>query len=125
MSIRDITAVIASFKSGEIIKSCLNSINRECKVILVENSNDLDFKRKIEQEFSNVECILSGNNLGYGKANNIGLKKVTSKYALILNPDTTLQPDSIENFFKAIKRVPKFSIMAPLIQEKKRGGYKN
>ncbi len=53
MSIRDITAVIASFKSGEIIKSCLNSINRECKVILVENSNDLDFKRKIEQEFSN------------------------------------------------------------------------
>jgi len=90
MSIRDITAVIASFKSGEIIKSCLNSINRECKVILVENSNDLDFKRKIEQEFSNVECILSGNNLGYGKANNIGLKKVTSKYALILNPDTTL-----------------------------------
>jgi len=30
-----------------------------------------------------------------------------------------LQPDSIENFFKAIKRVPKFSIMAPLIQEKK------
>ena len=119
MSIRDITAVIASFKSGEIIKSCLNSINRECKVILVENSNDLDFKRKIEQEFSNVECILSGNNLGYGKANNIGLKKVTSKYALILNPDTTLQPDSIENFFKAIKRVPKFSIMAPLIQEKK------
>ncbi len=119
MSIRDITAVIASFKSGEIIKSCLNSINRECKVILVENSNDLDFKRKIEQEFSNVECILSGNNLGYGKANNIGLKKVTSKYALILNPDTTLLPDSIENFFKAIKRVPKFSIMAPLTQEKK------
>ena len=32
----------------------------------------------------------NGENLGYGKANNIGLKEVKTKYALILNPDKTL-----------------------------------
>ncbi len=49
MSNKDITVVITSFKSGQIIKNCLNSIDRDCKVILVENSGDLDFKKKIEQ----------------------------------------------------------------------------
>ena len=106
MSIKDITVVITSFKSGQIIRNCLSSIDKGYKVILVENSNNLDFKKKIEKEFVNVKCILTGENLGYGKANNIGLKKVITKYALILNPDATLQSDSIENFFEAIKRVP-------------------
>ena len=119
MSNKDITVVITSFKSGQIIKNCLNSIDRDCKVILVENSGDLDFKKKIEQEFANVECILTGENLGYGKANNIGLKKVTSKYALILNPDTILQSDTIKNFFESTKRVSKFAIIAPFVQEEK------
>ena len=67
MSIKDITVIITSFKSGEKIKNCLNSIDRECKVLLIENSNDLNIKKNIEKEFSNVECILTGENLGYGK----------------------------------------------------------
>jgi|TARA_B100001079_G_scaffold259812_1_gene259330 GT2 family glycosyltransferase len=119
MSIKDITIVITSFKSDKIIRNCLNSINRQCQVILVENSNNLDLKKGIEREFSNVECILSGENFGYGKANNIGLKKVKTTYALILNPDTTLEPSTLENFFAAIKQIPEFAIIAPHVQEKK------
>ena len=119
MSIKDITIVITSFKSGEIISNCLNSIDRQYQVILVENSNDLKFKENVEQEFSNVECILTGENFGYGKANNIGLRKVKTKYALILNPDATLHATAIENFFKVINQVPGFAIIGPHIQEKK------
>jgi len=119
MSIKDITVVITSFKSNKIIKNCLNSINRQCKVIHVENSNDLDFKKNIETEFKNVECILTGENIGYGKSNNVGLKKVHTKYALILNPDASLHNSTLENFFKAIEHIPDFAIMAPYIQEDK------
>ena len=119
MSIKDITIVITSFKSEEIIRNCLNSIDKQCKIIIVENSNDLGFKKKIEQEFSNVECILSGKNFGYGKANNLGLKKVKTKYSLILNPDTTLHDSTLEDFFKAINQVTEFAVMGPYIQEKK------
>ena len=119
MSIQDITIVITSFKSDEIIRNCLNSIDRQYQVILVENSNDLEFKKKIEEKFSNVECILTGENFGYGKANNIGLKKVKTKYALILNPDALLHSTALENFFKAIKLRSEFAIMAPWVQERK------
>ena len=119
MSIKDITIVITSFKSDEIIRNCLNSIDKQYQVILVENSNNLELKKNIEREFTNVECILTGKNFGYGKANNIGLKKVKTKYALILNPDATLQAFALEYFFEAIKQVPEFAIIAPHIQEKK------
>jgi len=119
MSIKDITIVITSFKSDEIIRNCLNSIDKQYQVILVENSNNLELKKSVEREFSNVECILTGENFGYGKANNIGLKKVNTKYALILNPDTTLEASTLKDFFKAINQVPEFAIIGPHIQKKK------
>ena len=90
MSIKDITIVITSFKSDEIIRNCLNSIDNQCEIILVENSNNIDFKTNLEKDFKNVKCFLTGENFGYGKANNIGLNKVKTKYALILNPDAKL-----------------------------------
>ena len=119
MSIQDITVVITSFKSGNTIKDCLKSIDAQCKVIVVENSSDIKFKQHIEDKFNNVECILVGENLGYGKANNIGLKKVKTKYALILNPDATLHSNALENFLKAQKKIQEFAILAPYIQEDK------
>jgi GT2 family glycosyltransferase len=119
MSIKDITVIITSFRSGEKIKTCLNSIDRQTKIILVENSNDSKIKNNIEKEFSNVECILTGSNLGYGKANNIGLRKTTTKFALILNPDATLHQSTLNNFLKTVEKIPKFAIMAPYTKGEK------
>ena len=119
MSTKDITIVIASFKSEKKIKNCLNSIDRHAKVLVIENSDNLIFKENLEKEFSNVECVLAGSNIGYGSANNIGLKKVKTKYALILNPDATLHPSALENFIKATEKIYDFAIMAPYIQEEK------
>ena len=79
MSIKDITIVITSFKSEKKIKKCLNSIDKECKVINIENSNNLNYREDIEKEFNNVKCILSGENIGYGRANNIGIKELKTK----------------------------------------------
>ena len=120
MSITDITIVITSFKSDKIIRNCLNSIDRQYQVILVENSNDLELKKVLNENLANVECILTGENFGYGKANNIGLKKVKTKYALILNPDATLHKTALENFFEAIKKVSRICYYGPLRTRKKR-----
>jgi len=119
MSIQNITIVITTFKSGEKIINCLNSINNSCKVIVIENSSNKEFKENIERKFNNVKCILTGENLGYGRANNVGLKEVNTEYALILNPDATLHETTIENFFITIKKIPDFAILGPLQQEKK------
>ena len=115
MSIKDITIVITSFKSKKKIRTCLDSINNQCQVINVENSNDLEHKKNIEKEFDNVKCILTEANLGYGKANNIGLKEVKTKYALILNPDTELYPETLDAFLLAAKKYPDFAIIGPNI----------
>ena len=45
MSIRDITIIITSFKSEQKIKKCLNSIDKECRVINVEYSNNQEHKK--------------------------------------------------------------------------------
>ena len=63
MSFQDITIIITSFKSDEKIKNCLNSIKEQCRVIVVENSDNVDFKKRIESEYSNVDCILTGENV--------------------------------------------------------------
>ena len=120
MSIKDITIVITSFKSEKKIKKCLNSIDKECKVINIENSNNLNYREDIEKEFNNVKCILSGENIGYGRANNIGLKEVKTKYALILNPDTELFTNTLKNFLIAAKENPDAAIIGPNIREDKK-----
>ena len=120
MSIKDIKKVITSFKSEKKIKKCLNSIDKECKVINVENSNNLNYREDIEKEFNNVKCILSGENIGYGRANNIGLKEVKTKYALILNPDTELFTNTLKNFLIAAKENPDAAIIGPNIREDKK-----
>ena len=119
MSFKDITVVIATFRSEEKIKNYLNSIDKQAKVLVIENSKNSHFKENLEKEFENVECILAGSNIGYGSANNIGLKKVKTKYALILNPDATLHSNALENFLKAQKKIQEFAILAPYIQEDK------
>ena len=110
---KDLTVIITTFKSDLKIENCLNSINPQIKVIIVENSKSESLKINIEKKFKNVECILPEENLGYSKANNFGLSKVKTKYALILNPDTVLDPEAINNFFEFTKNYQNFAIVGP------------
>ncbi|WP_440670736.1 glycosyltransferase family 2 protein [Candidatus Pelagibacter sp. HIMB1483] len=122
MKSQDITAIITSFHSKEKIFNCLNSIGESIKVVVIENSNDQLLKKEISSKYNNVDCILSKENLGYGAGNNLGLSKVDTNYALIINPDVILKKDTLDKFFLAIKKVENFGIIAPLSKSEK---YKN
>ena len=122
MKSQDITAIITSFHSKEKIFNCLNSIDESIKVVVIENSNDQLLKKEISSKYNNVDCILSKENLGYGAGNNLGLSKVDTNYALIINPDVILKKDTLDKFFLAIKKVENFGIIAPLSKSEK---YKN
>ena len=99
MTNKDLTIIITTFKSEDKIENCLNSIDSSISVIIVENSSNEKFKQYIENKYSNVNCVLTNQNLGYGKANNIGLKRVSTKYSLVLNPDTVLDNNAVNKFF--------------------------
>ncbi len=113
MESSDLTVVIVTLKSEEVIFTCLDSIPNNIKVIVVENSNNKKFKEQLEEKYKNVNCILAGENYGYAVGNNTGLRKVNTKYALILNPDTELKEDTILNFFKTAELVPEFWLIGP------------
>ena len=117
MNSNDITIIINTFQSEDKIFHCLDSINSIYKVIIIENSNNIDFKNQLEKKYLNVKCFLTGENLGYAKGNNFGLSKVTSKYALILNPDTTLEDKTIKNFFITAEKINDFAIIGPAKQD--------
>jgi GT2 family glycosyltransferase len=111
---KNITFVIVSFKSAHIIEQCIRSINSNLKVIVVENSDNIHFKHYLENKFSNVEVIIAKENLGYGRGNNLGLSKVNTQYAFILNPDAALEENSLKELYKAhLKLHDDFAILAP------------
>ena len=98
--IHNLTVVIVTYKTNKkILTDCLNSIDPKVKILIVENSNQNLFKENFEKKYPNINIILSGKNLGYGAGNNLGLSKIKTKYALILNPDVILE----KNFFEEIK----------------------
>ena len=124
MNNKDITAVITSFKSENKIVDCIKSLGSEIEIIIIENSNDKKLKNKLEEKYSNLKCILSEQNLGYAKGNNLGLSLVKTKYALIINPDATVQSNTIENFIQTAKLKQDFAIIAPFVQEKNQNNLK-
>ena len=114
ISRQNLTVVIVTFMSENIIHDCIKSISDDIKIILVDNSKDEKFKKNIEKKYKNVECILPSENLGMGAGNNLGLKYVKTDYAFILNPDVILEKESIEELLLSIKKIDSFSIIAPI-----------
>tara|TARA_B110000977_G_scaffold159783_1_gene203826 strand:- start:1150 stop:2025 length:876 start_codon:yes stop_codon:yes gene_type:complete len=116
MNYKNITAIIVTFRSEKVIFDCLKSIKDIKKIIIVDNSFDRKLKKKVLLKFPRVNFILSAKNLGYGAGNNVALKKVKTKYAIILNPDTILFRGCIANLLILAKNLKnKFSIIAPSI----------
>ena len=115
----DLTVIITSFHSRDEIFSCIDSIEKSIKIIVIENSNDEKLKEEIHSKYQNVECILSKENLGYGAGNNLGLSRVETSYALIVNPDVTLNNDAVNKFFLSINNLGDFGIIAPISQNEK------
>ena len=111
------TVVIVTFKSKPIIASCLNSIDSTYPIIIVENSEDINFKEWVESKYPNVKCCLAKKNLGYGVANNFGLKLVKTKYAFIINPDTKLHIDTLNILEKNADKIKDFAMLTPLTEE--------
>ena len=111
---QNLSVIIVSYKSDHVIENCINSIDSEIEIIVIDNSNNDQFKKKIETKYKNVKCILSEENLGMGGGNNLGIKNVNKDFALILNPDVSLANNSMNEIFVASKEIDNFGIISPI-----------
>ena len=111
---KNITFVIVSYLSSHIIEKSIKGINSNIRIIVVENSGNKNVKSYLEKKFCNVEVIISHENLGFGGGNNLGVSKVKTQYAFILNPDTILGKNCLKVFYKALTTLKNdFVILAP------------
>ena len=111
-NIHNLTIVIVTYRTDEkILTDCLNSIDPQINILIVENSKNNKFKEKLENKYPNLNVVLSGRNLGYGAGNNFGLTRVKTKFALILNPDVTLEQNFIKELDKYLDQQINFHIM--------------
>ena len=62
--------------SENVIHNCIKSLPDDIKIIVVDNSNNKNFKDSLEKNYKNIKCILSDKNLGMGSGNNLGLEKL-------------------------------------------------
>ena len=119
----NLTIIIVTIKSHNVVDKCLKSIDPEVKKIIVENSSDIEFVKTIKKKYENIDCFLTGKNLGMGPGNNFGIKKSKTPYVMILNPDTVLQSDTLNNIFDISKNLD-FAILSPLCSDKDYPNYK-
>jgi hypothetical protein len=97
----DVSIVIVSFNTRNVLRQCLLSVFREVgqlavQVIVIDNASSDGSADMVEQEFSNVVLIRSDVNLGFGQANNLGFKSALGRYIVLLNSDAFLTEGSLE-----------------------------
>ena len=114
ISRQNLSIVIVTLKSEQVIHQCIKSLNQNIPIIIVEHSDNQKLKEELEKKYSNLKCILARSNLGMGSGNNIGLKAADTDYVLLLNPDVLLEENTIEELFLASKNLSNFSMLAPL-----------
>ena len=124
ISKENITIIIVTFKSEEVIYDCLKTIPKDISIIIVDNSNDKKFKSNIEKKFNNIKCVLSEQNLGMGAGNNYGLKYVKTDFAFLINPDVTFDNDAFDELINSIKILKTFGIVSPLSKNTNRPNYR-
>ena len=113
----EFTFVITTFRSESLIDECLRDLPEQTRKIIIENSGDINLKKRIENNYKNTKCFIMTENFGYGKANNFGILKSTTDYIFIINPDTKVTNESFEQIVSILKDKD-FAIAAPQIIEK-------
>ncbi|MFV0472009.1 MAG: glycosyltransferase family 2 protein [Paludibacteraceae bacterium] len=100
----DVSVIIVNYNTKELLNNCLESIYAHTKdvnyeIIVVDNASIDGSQEMIKARFSKVRLIESGVNLGFGRANNLGVKYTKGKYLFLLNSDTELRNNAIALFF--------------------------
>lgn len=97
----DISVIIVNYKTVSLILDCLESIyiqtsGIDFEIIVVDNNSGDNFQEIIHNKYSDVICLPLVSNVGFGRANNEGLRLAKGRNILFLNPDTRLLNNALK-----------------------------
>lgn len=107
----DLSIIIVNYNVKEFLQNLIHSIEKASlnltkEIIIVDNASDDGSVEFIREKFPQAKLIANQKNLGFGKANNIGLKQASGKYILLINPDTLVAEDTFEKMIKFFESNP-------------------
>lgn len=114
----DLSLIIVNWNVCELLRRCLASIelnrgNLSLEVIVVDNASSDESVTLVEQEFPQVRLIASKENLGYTGGNNLGVKQAQGRYLLILNPDTEIVGNALQQMVVYLDEHPEVGVVGP------------
>lgn len=116
----NIYSIVVTFNGAQWIEKCLDSLLKSTiptKIVIIDNNSTDNTLEIIEAFNTQVELIQTGQNMGFGKANNIGIQKAleyAADYVFLLNQDAWIEPDTIEKLLQAAISNPEYGILSPI-----------
>ena len=123
LSLNNLTFIIVTFKSEHIIHECIESLPKDTNIIIIENSNNLELKKKLEEKYSKINVIVQENS-GMGSANNKGIQLCKTDYAFVINPDVKFYENTMQELITLSSKYNDYSILAPISDDIKYPNYK-
>ena len=120
MENKKVCIIIVSYNFEPWIDKCLSSVfasTLPATVKVVDNNSSDNTVARIKQDFPQVLLIENKHNLGFGKANNVGLTYALQHnfdFAFLLNQDAWIEKDMLEKLIKASQANPDFGIISPV-----------
>lgn len=109
-----VTILIVTHNSAGTIEECLLSLGRSgIRTLLIDNASADDTVRRAGRAMPEVEIVASGGNLGYARANNLGLRATTTEFALVMNPDVRMTSEVIEKLVDVMDRYADVALVGP------------
>lgn len=111
----DVSILIVNYNTSDLIIECIKSIFEKThglafEIIIIDNNSEKDFQEKIEKNIgkrNEMRYLALSENIGFGRANNEGLKMVRGRNILFLNPDTILINNAIKILLDFLDHNPK------------------
>ena len=106
----DLSVVIVNYQTFELTKNTINSILEyeypfSYEIFVVDNASSDDSLDRLKDYFKdNVKFIVSEENNGFAAGNNQALRKATGRYQLLLNSDTIVWEDTLENIYDYMEK---------------------
>jgi len=114
----DLSIIIISFNTREILTDCIKSVIKytkgiEYEIIVIDNNStdgSLERIKELEKKYPQVSLIDAKANLGFGKANNLGARKAKGEYLLLLNSDTLVFDNAIKVSLDNLKKTSEVGV---------------
>lgn len=114
----DLSVVVVSFNTRELLRQCLRSIYAQppaggLEVWVVDNGSTDGSAAMVRAEFPAVHLVESPRNLGFAAANNLALPRCQGQYILLLNPDTALEEGALDALLSFMAAHPDAGAVGP------------